>query len=191
MVANRHAPNRAAEQAFKQFCSSRGIVPDAREHQRQYWIIGDAERLIAETCEEAEIVADQRLDETTRQRLVAARIGQGKFREDVSDLWERKCALTGCVTLELLRASHIKPWASSDNRERLDPLNGLLLAAHVDALFDRGLISFEDDGSLLYSSQIAKSDKIALSLPGKLRRRIGGQEAYLKVHRETIFRRDR
>jgi predicted restriction endonuclease len=50
-----------------------------------------------------------------------------------------------------LIASHIKPWRSANNQERIDGSNGLLLAPHVDLLFDRGLISFTDEGSLLVS----------------------------------------
>jgi hypothetical protein len=49
----------------------------------------------------------------------------------------------------VLRASHIKPWAKSTNRERLNAENGIMLAAHVDALFGRGLMSFADDRAML------------------------------------------
>jgi transposase len=50
-----------------------------------------------------------------------------------------------------LRASHIRPWRDSDNEARLDGENGLLLTPTIDHLFDRGFISFEDDGRLLIS----------------------------------------
>lgn len=49
----------------------------------------------------------------------------------------------------LLRASHIKPWRDCDNDERLDGANGIMLAPHVDAMFDLGLMSFENDGGML------------------------------------------
>lgn len=54
------------------------------------------------------------------------------------------CALTGLAAPEMLVGSHIKPWRESSNEERLDPMNGLLLAAHADKLFDRYLMSFEE-----------------------------------------------
>lgn len=84
-------------------------------------------------------------DVTEREALVQARIGQGRFKADVTRLWGRgeTCTLTGIALPELLIASHIKPWRESSNAERLDPANGLLLAVHVDRLFDRHLLSFE------------------------------------------------
>jgi hypothetical protein len=74
--------------------------------------------------------------ETTRQALINARLGHGQFRVDLERRWNGRCALTGCGITAMLRASHIKPWAKSSNHDRLNPDNGLLLAAHVDALFD-------------------------------------------------------
>ena len=53
-------------------------------------------------------------------------------------LWGGRCAVTGLDLPLLLRASHIKPWRDSDNRERLDPYNGLLLSPSYDAAFDWG-----------------------------------------------------
>jgi HNH endonuclease len=63
--------------------------------------------------------------------LVESRLGQGRFRQDLLSLWSRQCAVTGLGVAELLRASHIKPWRSSDNVERLDQYNGVLLAPHT------------------------------------------------------------
>lgn len=85
------------------------------------------------------------LDRTEREQLAKARIGQGRFRADVAAKWGRGevCALTGIAIPEMLIASHIKPWRDSSNSERLDPMNGLLLIAHADRLFDRYLMSFK------------------------------------------------
>jgi hypothetical protein len=92
--------------------------------------------------------------ETEEERLVAARIGQGRFRKDVLARWDNACAVTGTVTLAALRASHCKPWRESNDAERLDPANGLPLTATLDALFDVGLIAFDDDGPILVSSLV-------------------------------------
>ena len=85
-------------------------------------------------------------DETEREVVAKARIGQGKFRADLVANWRKGevCALTGLTVPEMLTASHIKPWRESSNEERLDPMNGLLLATHADKLFDRYLMSFEE-----------------------------------------------
>lgn len=83
---------------------------------------------------------------TTRDALVQARLGQGKFRTDVTNLWGKGevCVLTGIDVPELMIASHIKPWRDSNDTERLDACNGLLLAAHVDKAFDKYLLSFSE-----------------------------------------------
>jgi hypothetical protein len=85
-------------------------------------------------------------DSTERDVLAKARIGQGRFRADLVAAWRNgeTCALTGLGVPEMLIASHIKPWRESSNAERLDPMNGLLLVAHADRLFDRYLMSFQE-----------------------------------------------
>jgi hypothetical protein len=90
---------------------------------------------------------------TDRIQLSRARIGQGLFRRRVL-LREPACRITGVTSESFLRASHIKPWRESTNLQRLDGANGLMLAPHVDLLFDRHLISFEDDGLLLVSEKL-------------------------------------
>jgi hypothetical protein len=87
-------------------------------------------------------------EDTVRRVLRNERRGQHLFRERVLQR-ERACRLTSVIDPAHLRASHIKPWAESNEYERLDPNNGLMLAPHVDHLFDRAYISFEDDGTLL------------------------------------------
>ena len=108
---------------------------------------------------------------TQREALVQARIGQGRFRADVTRLWGKGevCALTGIALPELLIASHVKPWRESSSAERLDPANGLLLATHADRLFDRHLLSFDLQRGELRSviAPIAQMDASRLGLhPG-------------------------
>ncbi|QNA89117.1 HNH endonuclease [Massilia sp. Dwa41.01b] len=94
---------------------------------------------------------------TTREVLVAARIGQGKFRSRVIRAWQQgeTCALTKTTIPELLVASHIKPWSDCDSDdERLDGANGLLLASHVDKLFDRCLLGFKPGPNYTYTVQL-------------------------------------
>ncbi len=85
-------------------------------------------------------------DETEREVLAKARIGQGKFRAELISKWGKGevCALTSVGVPEMLIASHIKPWRESSNQERLDPMNGVLLVSHADRLFDKYLMSFEN-----------------------------------------------
>ncbi|MDE3037521.1 MAG: HNH endonuclease [Pseudomonadota bacterium] len=135
------------------------------------------------------IALDKTIDTTTRKALIDARVGQGKFRRDVMARWENACAFSGCMTEAVLRASHIKPWCECSNEERLDPANGLLLAANLDALFDRGLISFEDDGRLLISSRLSDGERELLHLSeGRLRGNIDAfMRRYLAHHRKKFI----
>lgn len=93
-------------------------------------------------------ILESNIEITERLALAKARIGQGKFKDAVSKIMSA-CPFTGISDLSLLRASHIKPWAVCNNHERLDGQNGLMLSPHLDALFDKGLISFDDDGKMI------------------------------------------
>jgi len=94
---------------------------------------------------------------TTVERLVEARIGQVKFRKKLlQNRKASKCAFTGITEPSLLIAGHIKPWAVSDNSERLNPQNGLLFTPTFDRLFNNGYISFKENRNLLISPLLSK-----------------------------------
>jgi putative restriction endonuclease len=80
------------------------------------------------------------LEVTEQEPIVVSRPRQGNFRKNVIRLWG-SCSVTGLQNVSLLRASHLKPWKDSDNKERLTPSNGLLLIPDYDFLFDREAIS--------------------------------------------------
>ena len=84
---------------------------------------------------------------TEIETLIKARQGQGRFRQKLLEQYP-SCPLTGLDIQPLLIASHIKPWSVCNNNERLDPFNGLMLAPNIDALFDKGLITFDTDGTI-------------------------------------------
>jgi hypothetical protein len=86
---------------------------------------------------------------TEAERLVIQRIGQDIFRDALMNYWGGRCPLTGITEPALLRASHIVPWSDCSDEQRLDVHNGLLLSALWDAAFDKGLVSFGDDGCAL------------------------------------------
>ncbi len=123
-------------------------------------------------------------DETTKQRLVNARLGQGGFREALLEIWGGKCAITGCDIKPVLRASHIKAWRAADNVERLDPDNGILLSASVDALFDAHLITFTEAGRIKVNSSISKAALFQLGMSSDNLLSIGPRmQEYLQWHR--------
>ncbi|MDX0680119.1 hypothetical protein GOD41_32010 [Sinorhizobium medicae] len=100
------------------------------------------------------LTKDTSLGETQRKQLIDARLGQGQFRSAVLAMWQGRCAVTSCSLPAVLRASHIVAWRDATHTERLDPENGLPLVATLDALFDTGLISFNDQGELLTKASL-------------------------------------
>jgi hypothetical protein len=130
-------------------------------------------------------------DTTEVHRMVKQRIGQDTFREALMDYWAGACAVTGIAIPEILRASHVKPWADCETDEdRLDIFNGFLLCANLDALFDRGLITFDDAGCLMCSSKLSLEHRrrLRLSEDLKLRWVTGSHIPYLVWHREKVFK---
>lgn len=170
-----------------------------RENERTYAMIDrhvPVDDLLRQRTGQGSLVQDlnaisnQKIDATTKTALVDARVGQGQFRSQVLKLWGNVCAVTGAVTLDAVRASHIKPWKDSTDSERLDPHNGLPLIANYDALFDAGLISFESTGEMIYSPQLSVADWNIFVIGGcRLRQKISeATSGYLQHHRHCIFR---
>jgi putative restriction endonuclease len=128
------------------------------------------------------------LPETERLAVVKARIGQGRFRDDLLEYWGG-CAVTGISNPELVIASHIKPWRSSSNEERVFRFNGLLLLPQYDRLFDRGYISFSNDGELLSSPALKTLPSSLLGIDDSkgLRNIDDGHRHFLAHHRERVF----
>lgn len=123
---------------------------------------------------------------TEVERMVRQRVGQNKFRDAMLDYWGGACAVTGVAIPEVLRASHAKPWAEcGTDAERLDVFNGFLLSANLDALFDRFLISFDEQGVLLIAPALAGIDLQPLGIShGMTLRWINSlHEPYLQSHR--------
>lgn len=134
-------------------------------------------------------INNQQIPITQKLYLHQARVGQGLYRREVLRL-ENKCRLTAVSDPAFLIASHIKPWRASTNLERLDRHNGLMLAPHVDRLFDKGWISFEDDGTLLVADAAVKTLKAwALPVEANVGPFSDKKAPYLKFHREHVFGR--
>jgi predicted restriction endonuclease len=129
---------------------------------------------------------------TETERFVVQRIGQDIFRGGLLDYWDGRCAVTGLAVPELLRASHIKPWAKCDSdAERLDVFNGLLLGPTLDAAFDAGFITVADNSEIIVSPCLSPPDRnhLGLALPLRITRLAEGHRTYLAWHRQEEFRR--
>jgi hypothetical protein len=138
----------------------------------------------------AQTLADPTLAPTQRKALVDARVGQGRFRADLMREFARGCAVCGVDVPEALRASHIVPWCSSTNTERLDPKNGLLMSANLDALFDRYLITFDNQGRLVASPALSEQQRALLGLgSGLAEPPCVERQAFLQRHAAEFARR--
>lgn len=137
----------------------------------------------------AEISAVYSLPKTQQIQLIRSRLGQGLFRSRVAVV-EPFCRVTGIDDLRFLVASHIKPWSKSSDAERLDGSNGLLLAPHVDLLFDRGFITFQGDGSVIRSEHLPSkiSEKFGLDAPAIHRPLTPRQTSFMDYHAQYIFK---
>jgi hypothetical protein len=128
---------------------------------------------------------------TEAERLVVQRVGQDLFRAALLDYWQGKCCVTGLDMPELLRASHIRPWAQCETDEqRLSVFNGLLLAPHLDALFDAGLMTIDAGGLVQLSAKLTAERRAALGLHGELRVSSlrAEHQTYLDFHRLNVWR---
>jgi hypothetical protein len=135
-----------------------------------------------------EIEARKLQGDLEKIQITKSRRGQGIFKANVR-LIEKHCRVTGVTNIKHLRASHIKPWAVSNDIEKLDGCNGLLLSPHVDHLFDRGFISFYNSGDLLISSELNPQilDQWAIESNKNVGKFRSEQREYLEYHRDVIF----
>ncbi|MEW4108339.1 HNH endonuclease [Bacillus thuringiensis] len=128
------------------------------------------------------------LEKTERELIIKSRIGQSAFKKALLAI-ERKCRLCEVTDERFLIASHIKPWSQSNNQERLDVNNGLLLCPNHDALFDKGYISFDKDGSILISDSLDEATNIVLNINGIMNIRMNeSQQEYIEWHRENAYK---
>lgn len=125
--------------------------------------------------------------------FIKARIGQSQFRDKLLDKYHYKCPITKITEKSLLFAGHIKPWKDCTDKEKLDIGNGVLLSPLFNCLFDQGLITFNDDGEIRYSSQL--SDQTIYKIEERIKNNNYAKEIitniddqYLKWHRKKVFK---
>ena len=163
--------------------------------------IADAEQDIRQTGDdldswehyiETQIETDNSVRDTEKTALIRARRGQGLFKERVATI-ESRCRITGVDNPVHLVASHCKPWRDSNNEERLDGENGLLLTPSIDHLFDRGFIGFEASGTLIISPVAHRRSLARMGIETERIVNVGrfseGQRKFLEFHRNSVLLR--
>ncbi len=139
----------------------------------------------------------EELIEVTKEKVkrkIVSREGASKYRRQVLEHMPQ-CPFTKISDERLLVASHIKPYQTCINEERIDQatdyLNGLALSPTYDKLFDQGYITFMDDGRLICGTQLSSYtwEKLQINPNAKNKMRIypEDRESYLEFHRKCVF----
>jgi predicted restriction endonuclease len=159
------------------------IIPIVRKNPDSYFLV---RVLDIDDSEEGEIEQFS----TTGSATIKTRVGQSQYRTKLIGYWDDCCAVTGVKIVDILKASHIKPWSQSTDSERLDKYNGLLLNPMLDALFDKGFITFSDKGKIKISTEISPDifSMLGIASNSKLTKIENQHKEYLKYHRNNIFR---
>ena len=123
----------------------------------------------------------------SREALVKVRVNQGVFRDKLLQRYD-SCCMCGVKNSTFLVASHIKPWSESAPEEKLDVNNGLLMCPNHDWLFDKGWISFDNEGKILISNQLEEVDKVFMNIYDNMKINLTEKnKKYLEYHRKHIF----
>lgn len=132
---------------------------------------------------------ENRIFTSEAERLIKVRLTQNKFRKGLFDI-HQCCAISGLNNPKFLIASHIKPWALSNDAERLDSCNGFLLTPNYDRLFDQGFISFKNTGEILIAKTLSQSEIEFFKVPNQLCIKLKEKhQPYLDFHFSEIFQK--
>jgi putative restriction endonuclease len=93
-----------------------------------------------------------------REQIVKVRVNQSFFRSSILASYNKTCCITGIGQPELLIAGHIKPW-SLDEKNRLNPQNGIAINALHDKVFESGLLTITTDYKIKISPLLLKQKK--------------------------------
>ena len=136
-----------------------------------------------------EEISSLNIDGASKKAIINVRVNQGKFRDLLLKKYNR-CCLCKVETPALLIASHIKPWAESEPEEKLDVDNGFLMCPNHDRIFDKGYITFDDDGKIIISDRLTENDRVFLNVDSRMHIELTeSNKKYLKFHRENVFNR--
>ena len=132
---------------------------------------------------------------TTVEKMVKVRVGQQRFKRDVLTDCGRVCPFTNITDESLLIAGHIKPWAKSNDEEKLNPKNGLLFTPTFDRMFNNGFITFKDDTKLIISPLVSSTTAQLLGIQSNMELPIPllgnshkGRREFMEYHRNFVYR---
>lgn len=176
--------------SFKYLLTSQNCVHNKNEFRDKEKICNN--EVIEEVKKIEEEIEPLNIEDESKKAIINVRVNQGKFRDLLLKRYNNKCCLCGVKNQKFLIASHIKPWAESEPKEKLDVNNGFLMCPNHDKLFDKGYITFDDDGKIIISDRLTENDRVFLNVDNKMHIELtltDDNKMYLKYHRENIFNR--
>ena len=172
--------------SFKYFLPSQNRVHNKNELINKGKICNN--EVIEEIQKIEKEIAPLKIDDESKKAIVNVRINQGKFRDLLLKRYNNKCCLCDVKNQKFLIASHIKPWAKSEPKEKADVDNGFLMCPNHDRLFDKGYITFDDEGKIIISEGLSENEKVSLNVNSKMHIELTeNNKKYLKFHRENVF----
>lgn len=111
------------------------------------------------------------------ERSVALREGQPEFRTQVIELYENRCAISSCETVDALEAAHILPYKGKQSNQ---PWNGILLRADLHLLFDKNLLMIDPQNLRVRLNPRLKGTEYSRFHGVRLRPPIRGSDQLLK-----------
>lgn len=153
-------------------------------------LITSKEEIIIEKAQKVEKeIISLNVEGASKEAIINVRVNQGTFRDLLLKRYN-KCCLCGIKNHTLLIASHIKPWAESEPKEKLDVENGFLMCPNHDRIFDKGYITFDDDGKIIISDRLTENDRVFLNVDSKMHIELTeSNKKYLKFHQKNVFNR--
>lgn len=150
-----------------------------------YW------KLFADFSQMAELQYSAKHYGDKKSKKSTFRDGQSKYRQGLLDVFQC-CPFTHLDDVRLLIASHIKPWALCKAKEKNDCNNGLILSPLYDKLFDKGFITFTNEGNLLVSDWLSKNNIERIDFKqfqADLLHLTKERQLYLDYHRKFVFKK--
>lgn len=147
----------------------------------------------SELSKEISVIENSDIDENIKTSIIKIRIGQSKYRSALIEYW-KGCSITNCQVFNILVSSHIKSYSQCEEEEKFDVYNGFLLTPNYDKLFDKALISFDNEGNILISSSLQEEDLKLLGISKDVSIRkdklTNKHLYYLEKHRELFYKNE-
>jgi len=201
LLGRDHVEDKELKDELNKSCEQWGLKPYDKRHT--FWRISNEDmksiqehpaRSVKKKFTSKSVLGIQSCPEGMNKKVYTnKRVNHAVFSRWLMKNDDGKCRLCQLAIKRLLVASHIKPWAACKDhpKDRINPANGLLLCCAHDALFDKGYISFDENGSIMISSLLNDEARKQLNVSTNMDITIkDGNNYFLEYHRKKIFKQN-